>query len=191
MAQPSVWRADPRPGEHRPSSSHQGARPRSRGGGALAAGWPDRSGPLPARSRRAGVALDLCGPVASRVPGPGGPIAAADGAAPEPILRGYGRTAKPAVTGRQEHRMLTGVNPATEETLAELPEDTAGTLAQKANAARRAQPAWARMPLEQRLAAVRRFSELLQSRRESLAQTLTAEVGKPIRQSRNELTAMQ
>jgi acyl-CoA reductase-like NAD-dependent aldehyde dehydrogenase len=87
--------------------------------------------------------------------------------------------------------MLRVVNPATEETLAELPEDTAGTLAQKAKAARRAQPAWARMPLQQRLAAVRRFSELLQSRRESLARTLTAEVGKPIRQSRNELTAMQ
>jgi acyl-CoA reductase-like NAD-dependent aldehyde dehydrogenase len=87
--------------------------------------------------------------------------------------------------------MLKVLNPATDEALAELPEDTAGTLAQKAKAARAAQPAWARTPLEERLAAVRRFGELLQSRRESLAKTLTAEVGKPIRQSRNELTAMQ
>ena len=87
--------------------------------------------------------------------------------------------------------MLKVINPATEELVKELPEDTPGTLAQKAQSARDAQPAWARTPFEQRLAAVRRFGELLQSRRERLAQTLTAEVGKPIRQSRNELTAMQ
>src|SRR4051812_15527602 len=87
--------------------------------------------------------------------------------------------------------MLKVVNPATDETLAELPEDTASTLTQKAKAARAAQPGWARTPLEVRLAAVQRFAELLQSRRESLARTLTAEVGKPIRQSRNELNAMQ
>ena len=87
--------------------------------------------------------------------------------------------------------MLKVVNPATGAVLKELPEDTSATLTEKTKAARAAQPTWARRPLEQRLAAVRRFGELLQSRRESLAQTLTAEVGKPIRQSRNELTAMQ
>lgn len=83
------------------------------------------------------------------------------------------------------------VNPATEELLAEPGEDTASTLAQKARAARLAQPGWARTPLAERLAAIRRFGALLESRRESLARTLTAEVGKPIRQSRNELAAMQ
>jgi acyl-CoA reductase-like NAD-dependent aldehyde dehydrogenase len=87
--------------------------------------------------------------------------------------------------------MLKVVNPATEEVLAELPEDTTSTLGQKATAARAAQRAWAKTSLEQRLAMVRRFGELLQSRLERLAQTLTAEVGKPIRQSRNELAAMQ
>jgi acyl-CoA reductase-like NAD-dependent aldehyde dehydrogenase len=87
--------------------------------------------------------------------------------------------------------MLKVVNPATEEVLAELPEDTTSTLGQKATAAHAAQPAWAKISLEQRLAMVRRFGDLLQSRRDSLAQTLTAEVGKPIRQSRNELAAMQ
>jgi acyl-CoA reductase-like NAD-dependent aldehyde dehydrogenase len=87
--------------------------------------------------------------------------------------------------------MLKVVNPATEALLKELPEDGADTLARKTKSARAAQPAWARIPLQQRLAAVRRFGELLHSRREGLAGTLTAEVGKPIRQSRNELTAMQ
>jgi acyl-CoA reductase-like NAD-dependent aldehyde dehydrogenase len=87
--------------------------------------------------------------------------------------------------------VLKVINPATEALLAELEEDNRDTLVRKTAAARAAQPAWARSPLGERLAAVRRFGELLQARREALARTLTAEVGKPIRQSRNELTAMQ
>jgi acyl-CoA reductase-like NAD-dependent aldehyde dehydrogenase len=87
--------------------------------------------------------------------------------------------------------VLRVINPATEELLAELEEDDARTLARKTAAARAAQRTWARIPLTTRLTAIRRFGELLQSRQESLAETLTAEVGKPIRQSRNELTAMQ
>jgi len=87
--------------------------------------------------------------------------------------------------------MLKVINPATEELLAELEEDDAPTLARKTAAARVAQGTWSHTPLAERLTAVRRFGELLQSRRDSLAITLTHEVGKPIRQSRNELTAMQ
>ena len=82
------------------------------------------------------------------------------------------------------------INPATEDVLAELEEDTASTIARKADAARAAQRSWARTPLAQRLAIVRRFGELLHSRREGLARTLTSEMGKPIRQSVNELKAM-
>jgi acyl-CoA reductase-like NAD-dependent aldehyde dehydrogenase len=87
--------------------------------------------------------------------------------------------------------VLRVINPATEELLAELEEDDAATLARKTAAARSAQRTWAGTPLAERLAAVHRFGEMLLSRRDSLAKTLTAEVGKPIRQSRNELTAMQ
>jgi acyl-CoA reductase-like NAD-dependent aldehyde dehydrogenase len=87
--------------------------------------------------------------------------------------------------------LLKVIDPATEELLAELEEDNPDTLAQRTAVARAAQPRWAGIPLAERLAAVRRFGELLHSRRDSLAMTLTAEVGKPIRQSRNELTAMQ
>jgi acyl-CoA reductase-like NAD-dependent aldehyde dehydrogenase len=82
------------------------------------------------------------------------------------------------------------INPATEEVLAELEEDTASTIERKTAAARAAQPNWARTPLAERLAIVRRFGELLQSRREDLARTLTSEMGKPIRQSANELKAL-
>jgi acyl-CoA reductase-like NAD-dependent aldehyde dehydrogenase len=87
--------------------------------------------------------------------------------------------------------VLKVINPATEELVTQLEEDDAQTLARKAAVARAVQPAWARTPLADRLAAVRRFGELLQSRRDSLATTLSTEMGKPIRQSRNELTAMQ
>jgi acyl-CoA reductase-like NAD-dependent aldehyde dehydrogenase len=87
--------------------------------------------------------------------------------------------------------VLKVINPATEEPLAELQEDDGHTLKRKTAVARAAQRTWARTPLSERLAAVRRFGELLQSRRDALAKTLTAEVGKPIRQSRNELKAMQ
>ena len=83
------------------------------------------------------------------------------------------------------------VNPATEYLLRDLDEDDAESVAEKAAAARQAQPAWARTPLQTRREIVRRFGSLLSERKETLARTLTSEMGKPIRQSRNELTAMQ
>jgi acyl-CoA reductase-like NAD-dependent aldehyde dehydrogenase len=83
------------------------------------------------------------------------------------------------------------LNPATEEVIRELDEDDDESLAEKTAAARAAQPEWACTPLADRIRVARRFGELLVSRRESLAATLTAEMGKPIGQARNELTAMQ
>jgi acyl-CoA reductase-like NAD-dependent aldehyde dehydrogenase len=81
-------------------------------------------------------------------------------------------------------------NPATDEVIADLPADTAASVASKYERARAAQPAWARTPLEQRLAIVRRFKDALAAQKEPLARTLTTEMGKPITQSRNEISAM-
>ncbi|HSC99898.1 MAG TPA: aldehyde dehydrogenase family protein, partial [Casimicrobiaceae bacterium] len=53
-----------------------------------------------------------------------------------------------------------------------------------------AQPQWAATPLRKRLAAIAKFRELVVARTETLAQTLTQEVGKPIRQSVNELKGL-
>jgi acyl-CoA reductase-like NAD-dependent aldehyde dehydrogenase len=78
-------------------------------------------------------------------------------------------------------------NPATGERIAELPEDTPATIADKVERARRAQQKWGGAPLGERIAAISRFRRLLADRREELAQTLTLEVGKPLTQSRNEL----
>ncbi len=86
--------------------------------------------------------------------------------------------------------MLRVVNPATEGVVREVPEDDAASIAAKARRARAAQPEWAARPLAQRLEAVRRFRDLARARAESLARILTGEMGKPIRQARNELAAM-
>src|SRR5688500_9106241 len=86
--------------------------------------------------------------------------------------------------------MLRIIDPSTEELLHELEEDTAGSLNAKVERARRAQRSWQRVPLAQRSEAVRRCGEALGTQRERLASTLTAEMGKPIVQSRNELNAM-
>ncbi len=85
---------------------------------------------------------------------------------------------------------LTVRNPATGATLATLPADDATSVTAKAAAARAAQPAWAATPLADRIACIRRFRESIVAGLETLATTLTQEVGKPIRQSRNELNGL-
>jgi len=82
------------------------------------------------------------------------------------------------------------VNPATGARLASLPSDDAGAVEAKYRRARGGQPAWAARPLEERLAAIARFRALTVEHAGELARTLTAEVGKPIAQSRNELAGV-
>jgi hypothetical protein len=86
--------------------------------------------------------------------------------------------------------MLKIVNPATQSLLAKIPVDTAASIKRKYRLARAAQPAWARLPALQRIDALKRFREALREQRETLAQILTSEVGKPIAQSRNELAGV-
>ncbi len=86
--------------------------------------------------------------------------------------------------------MLKVTNPATGTTIAEFATDTPASVAAKHRAARSAQGAWTARPLEQRLACIARFREGIVSHRERLAAILTSEVGKPIRQSRNELNGL-
>lgn len=81
-------------------------------------------------------------------------------------------------------------NPATGALLNDLPEDGAFVVHRKYERARAAQPAWAALPLTKRVAAIRAFRERLATKQETLASTLTQEVGKPITQSRNELRGL-
>jgi len=82
------------------------------------------------------------------------------------------------------------LNPANGELIAEIAADTPDTVAAKARTARAAQPAWAAVPMAERLAIVQRFRAAVVSDLEALAATLTREVGKPIAQSRNELNGL-
>ena len=86
--------------------------------------------------------------------------------------------------------MLKIHNPATGALIAEVPEATPEIVVESARAARAAQPAWGARPMAQRLQALQRFRVAVAAEVETLAATLTAEVGKPIRQSRSEINGL-
>lgn len=79
------------------------------------------------------------------------------------------------------------INPATEELIQEVAEDNTSSITKKYEWVLAGQRSWAATALDTRLEALRTFYDLLEAEKEILAQTLTAEVGKPIQQSRNEL----
>lgn len=79
------------------------------------------------------------------------------------------------------------VNPATEEVITEVAEDTAATLKEKYEKLKAYQPMWADVPLKERIACIQRFTQLLDEEKDELAKTLTLEVGKPLSQSYGEL----
>ena len=81
-------------------------------------------------------------------------------------------------------------NPATNAVIAEVQDDGPAAVRRKYQRARTAQPAWAATPIKTRLGAIAGFRERVVAERETLARTLTQEVGKPIRQSRNELNGL-
>ncbi|HSW23770.1 MAG TPA: aldehyde dehydrogenase family protein, partial [Burkholderiaceae bacterium] len=85
---------------------------------------------------------------------------------------------------------LTIHNPATGQVLDERAADDAASVAAKAAAARAAQTAWAATPLRERSSTIARFRASLVAELEMLARTLTLEVGKPISQSRNEISGL-
>lgn len=79
------------------------------------------------------------------------------------------------------------INPATEQVIQELSEDTSTSLAQKFGLLQAGQQAWAAQSLSERIKIVLKFSALLEENREELAAILSSEVGKPLQQSRNEI----
>jgi acyl-CoA reductase-like NAD-dependent aldehyde dehydrogenase len=82
------------------------------------------------------------------------------------------------------------VNPADGSVITEVTADNATAVRRKYELARAGQPKWAKLPLAKRLAAIKAFRERIVAMHETLARTLTQEVGKPIRQSRNELNGL-
>ncbi|MET0254573.1 MAG: aldehyde dehydrogenase family protein, partial [Luteibacter sp.] len=69
-------------------------------------------------------------------------------------------------------------NPATQAVLGHVPEASADTVAAAVDAARQAQPSWARLPAIQRANALRAISAKVRQHRERLAALIVAEQGK-------------
>ena len=79
------------------------------------------------------------------------------------------------------------INPATEEIIGEIQEDTQESVSQKFSQLRSAQINWQQVELKDRIKTLQKFSILLEENMERLAAILTSEVGKPLQQSRNEI----
>ncbi len=86
--------------------------------------------------------------------------------------------------------MLSIHNPATGALITTLTADDEGSVAAKAMAARAAQPAWAARPMAERIAVLQQFRDAVVAERDTLAAAMTAETGKPITLSRNELNGL-
>lgn len=79
------------------------------------------------------------------------------------------------------------INPATEAVINSIAEDSIGSINQKYEQAKAAQPAWAAKPVADRVAIIAKFKDLLLENIDNLAQTLTAEMGKPLGQAKGEI----
>lgn len=80
------------------------------------------------------------------------------------------------------------INPATGQLLASLPVDNAESVNEKIKSLQSGQPIWAKVPLEERIAIISRFGELVRENLDDLALVLTQETGKPLQQAKNEIT---
>ncbi len=79
------------------------------------------------------------------------------------------------------------VNPATGIKITRLPKDNAETVQQKYEALQIGQKQWVTTTVTHRLACIEKFFKLLDVERVELAETLTAEMGKPYQESLNEI----
>ena len=84
-------------------------------------------------------------------------------------------------------KKMTLINPATEEVITEVAEDTQTSIKEKFSLLRAGQQQWTANDLANRIECIERFYNLLDKHKDELAQTLTSEMGKPLQQSHNEL----
>src|SRR5580698_455950 len=88
--------------------------------------------------------------------------------------------------GDREH--IPVINPATEEVLGQLPLATKADLDRALAAARDAYPAWRAMPPNERGRILKRAADLLRERADHIARIATLEEGKPLAETRIEVT---
>jgi len=85
---------------------------------------------------------------------------------------------------------LVSTDPATGAGVWDGASADARDVAQAVSAARRAFQPWADLPLEDRVAALRRYSAALEARRNAMAQDFSRETGKPLWETRTEIASM-
>jgi acyl-CoA reductase-like NAD-dependent aldehyde dehydrogenase len=85
------------------------------------------------------------------------------------------------------HQEIEVVNPATEATVASVPAGSADDVALAVATAKRAFAEWSRTDTEQRASVLAKAADLIHENAESLAQTLTAEQGKPVAEAIGEV----
>jgi acyl-CoA reductase-like NAD-dependent aldehyde dehydrogenase/uncharacterized protein YceH (UPF0502 family) len=136
-----------------------------------------RPGQKEARWMQLLAPVDAPGPTAAAEPAP----AIAEPAA-EPAR-------EPEPTAAEPHSLEIR-DPATGTVLRSVAVTEAGEIEQKVARARAAQAAWAARTYEARAATLRSFRALLEQEAEECAQLTTSEIGKPIRQARNEVRAV-
>lgn len=83
------------------------------------------------------------------------------------------------------------INPATEDVITEILEDTRQSVEKKFQQLQIVQSAWQQVALSERAAILQQFAQLLEENTAYLATVLTSEVGKPLQQSRNEINGAQ
>jgi len=81
---------------------------------------------------------------------------------------------------------LQSFNPSTGEVVGEVPLATVEEVHAAVVRARAAQPAWAAVPIEERVALLEKAAKILAERADELGNLLTREMGKPIREARGE-----
>ena len=89
--------------------------------------------------------------------------------------------------GADDGATLAVVNPASGQTLAQVPRMGAGETRRAIEAAERALPAWRARTGKERAVILRRWFELIMAHQEDLAQIMTAEQGKPLAEARGEI----
>ena len=91
--------------------------------------------------------------------------------------------------GAASGRTAEVINPATEEVLAEVPFGDAGDAARALGCAAEAFGSWRRVNAWERGALLKRCADLIRERADSIAHTMSLEVGKPVAESRGETLA--
>lgn len=83
------------------------------------------------------------------------------------------------------------INPATGSTIEKLTEDTPVEVNNKIAALIEGQKIWAKVPLEERVAIIIKYGDLVMENLDELAKILSLETGKPIQQAINEIKGAQ